>query len=135
MDIFNWYNEAEKAAKEIYKANKDVLTKDDRDNIEDLLIEDYSWVTSGKVTYNEIKYNINDFYDYEKNISGGYLLELTVRTGTSEVSEFQTKAGVRVIVDKPEYTVTNKAMMDYIETYMQDYEDAILLPWSIIGWH
>lgn len=126
VNIFNWSDEAEEIAKGIYKANKDILTKDDRDKIEDLLTEDFSWVTSGKVTYNKVEYNINDFYDYEKNISGGYLLELTAPTVNKEVSEFKTKAGMRVIVDKPENTVTNKAMMDYIKTYMQDYEDAIL---------
>lgn len=126
VNIFNWSDEAENVAKGIYKANKDILTKDDRDNIEELLTEDFSWVTSGKVTYNGIEYNINDFFDYEKNISGGYLLELTIATGTREVSEFKTKAGMRVIVGKPENTITNKAMMNYIKTYMQDYENAIL---------
>lgn len=128
VDIFDWDGEAEDVAKAIYQANKDILTKNDRDEIEGLLTIDYSWITSGTVMCKNVEYPINVFYDYNKNISGGYLLELGYymeKYGEREISEFYTNAGMRVIVDKPEYTVTNDAMMKYIKTYMQDYEDAI----------
>ena len=130
VDIFNWDDEAENIAKAIYKANKNDLTKDDRDVIEDLLTNDYSWVTSGTVIYNDKEYVIQDVYDYQKNISGGYLLELDAYVPAAdgeeqEISKFYTNAGMRVVVDKPEYAITNDAMMSYIKTYMQDYEDAI----------
>lgn len=129
VNIFNWDDEAENVAKAIYKVEKgNGLTKGDCDAIEDLLTEDYSWINTGTITYNGVGYNIPDYYDYNRDISGGYLLELNAYNayldGDRDKSEFETDIGMRVVVDTPEYAVTNDAMMNYIKEYMQDYEDA-----------
>jgi hypothetical protein len=51
VEIYNWEDEAENVAKAIYKAHTDVLSKDDRDAIEDQLCADFSWVSTGTVTF------------------------------------------------------------------------------------
>lgn len=129
VNIFDWDDEAENVAKAIYNAEKaNGMKKEDRDAMEDLLTEDYSWINTGTITYNGVGYNIPDYYDYNRDISGGYLLELNAYIehldGGRDKSEFNTDIGMRVVVDTPESAVTNDAMMNYIKEYMRDYENA-----------
>jgi hypothetical protein len=130
VEIYNWEDETENVAKAIYIAHKDVLSKDDRDAIEDQLCEDFSWISTGTVTYQEVTYNIADYYKVSTNISGGYLFELSEEY--DEVSKFMTSRGLKVMVNSPEYLYTNDAMMKYVEEYWQKYEDALT---SVTGYN
>ncbi len=122
VDIKNWEDIAEDAAKAIYKAEG--LTKDERDSLEDALKTNLKWVTTGKVKFNGSEYVIKDYFEYDPNISEGYLLELSAEY--DEISKFKTStAGAPVMVKKPEYVNTNSEMFSYIKELVQAFEDAI----------
>jgi hypothetical protein len=118
VDISNWNDTIENVAKSIYAIEKkNGMTKDDRDTIEDLMEENFSWVTTGEVYYDGTTYAIADYYEQKIDISGGYLFELNAYIdeidGARDTSEFDTSAGMRVVVDSPEYTCTNAEMFSY----------------------
>ncbi len=123
INVFDWDDEAEEIAKAVYKANKDHLNKEDRDAIEDLLSEDLNWITSGAFEYHSVTYMISDYYDANEDITGGYIFELSKEY--DEVSKFATTNGLPIMVNTPEYLVTNDRMMSYVMEYWQAYEDAI----------
>ncbi|MBR3835601.1 MAG: CotH kinase family protein [Clostridia bacterium] len=119
VDITNWEDLAEDAAKEIYKAHTDSLTKDDRDTLVDIMAEDMSWTTSDKVVYKGVAYTVSDYIDYP-SINGGYLTEIVRK---SDEHTFSTSRGMYVCVDTPESLSDD--MLDYIRGYYQGFEDAL----------
>jgi len=129
VDIFNWEDEAEAIAKAIYKVEKqNGMTKDERDTIDELLENDFSWINTDKLEYNNKEYKISDYYEYNTNIKGGYLFELSMFNPRYDLdnveSVFKTNRGMRVIVDKPEMAVTNDEMMSFVRKYWDDFEEA-----------
>ncbi len=121
VDIFDWEEEAEAVAKAIYK--KEELSKEERTKLEDGLTRDLSWITTG--VYGD--YSIADYYDISGyDITGGYLLEDDAYF--DETSKFLTTNDMKIMVKKPEYLRTNKEMMNYIQTYVQNTEDAVYAP-------
>ena len=123
VDIFDWEDEAEEIAEQIYSKHSDILTEDDQDAIEELLCTDLNWITTGKVSYNSTEYNISDYYTVSNDISGGYLFELSEEY--DEVSKFTTENGMKVMINSPEYLATNETMMEYAKEYWKDFEDAL----------
>lgn len=123
IDIYNWKKEAENIAKKIYKGNKDTLSEEDRDAIEDQLCKDLSWITNDQLCYQDEIYHISDYYEVSDNITGGYLFELSDEY--DEVSKFVTSGGIKVMVNSPEYINTCDSAMDYIKKYWQNFENAI----------
>ncbi|MCR5701104.1 MAG: InlB B-repeat-containing protein [Lachnospiraceae bacterium] len=124
INIFDWENEAEEVAKAIYKKEKNNLTTDDRDNIENLLCENLSWMSTGKFTYNEKQYVVENYYNINNDYSGGYLFEMSKEY--DEVSKFTTTNGIKVMLKSPEFLYTNDDMFDYTRNYWQSYEDALI---------
>lgn len=122
VDIFDWEDEAENIASAVYKKEKSELSKDDKSKIEDVLKNDYSWVTSGEFKYKDKKYTISKYYEADSDISGGYLFELSDEY--DEVSKFTTKNGLKVMSNSPEFLKTNKEMTEYTKNYWQSFEDA-----------
>lgn len=121
VDIFDWEEEAEAVAKAIYK--KEELSKSERDKLEDAMVRDLSWITTGVFG----DYNIADYYDISGyDITGGYLIEDDAYF--DETTKFTTSNDMKLMLKKPEYLRTNKEMMDYIQTYVQNAEDAIYAP-------
>ena len=60
------------------------------------------------------------------DITGGYLLELDMASRFyTEISSFQTTRGQCVTVKEPEYA--SKAQVNYISSFYQDGEDAVLM--------
>jgi hypothetical protein len=127
VNIFDWEDEAEKAADKIYEKvkQKDNLSEDDEKALETYMQENLSWVTSGIVTYNGKDYRVSDYYKkVSSDISGGYLFELSEEYG--EVSKFTTTSGRwKVMLSKPEFLYTNNEMMSYVEDYWNAYDDAV----------
>ena len=119
VDITNWEDLAEDAAKAIYDAHKNTLTKDQRDELIDKMAEDMSWTTSDSVEYNGITYTVSDYIDVP-DINGGYLLEVVRK---AEEYTFATKNGAYVCVDTPE--VMSDDMFNSIQGYYQAFEDAL----------
>ena len=122
VDIFDWESEAGDLASAVSKAEKNKGNKIDKDALEDLLKEDLSWVTEGRFTFNGVEYIVSDYYDAEDDITGGYLFELS--NEYDEQSKFTTGAGLKVMLKSPEFLNSNQDMMDYVEQYWQDFEDA-----------
>ena len=121
VDIFDWEEEAETVAKAISK--KEDLTKDERTKLEDNLTRDLSWITTG--VYGD--YTISDYYDTSGyDITGGYLIEDDAYY--DETTKFKTSNDMKLMLKNPEYLRTNQEMMDYIQTYVQNTEDAVYAP-------
>ena len=119
VDITNWEDLAEDAAKAIYDANKATMTKDQRDELIDIMAEDMSWTTSDTVEYNGVVYTVSDYIDVP-DINGGYLLEVVRK---AEEYTFTTKNGAYICVDTPE--VLSEDMLNSIQGYYQAFENAL----------
>ncbi len=119
VDITNWEDLAEDAAKAIYDANKDTLTKDQRDELIDNMAEDMSWTTSDSVKYNGVTYTVSDYIDIP-DINGGYLLEIVRK---ADEYTFITKKDSYICVDTPE--VLSEDMLNSIQGYYQAFENAL----------
>lgn len=118
VDIFDWETLAEDAASEI----ADAEGMDDSGDLEDMMAEDLSWVTSGTVSYDGKEYQVEDYIDIP-DITGGFLLELDEYY--DELSKFRTDSGQPIMVNTPEFAYTNTDMMDYLAGYIQAFEDAV----------
>ena len=119
VDITNWEDLAEDAAKAIYNGNKSTMTKDERDELIDAMAEDMSWTTSDEVTFNGITYSVSNWFEYP-DINGGYLTEI-VRN--AEEYTFATDRGMYISVDTPESLSDD--MLAYVSGYYQAFEDAL----------
>lgn len=122
VNILDWEEEAEDAAKKIYKNNSDALTKQDKEALEEQLCSDFSWVTSGACIYQGRRYEITKDPS-AVNITGGYLFELSDEY--DELSKFMTPGGFKVMLKAPEYLYTNDTMMHYVEDYWTRFEQGI----------
>lgn len=125
INIHNWENDAESIAKAVYKANKgNGFSKDDRDELENMLCEDFSWISTGSFCYSGNDYNVSDYYNgIPGNVSGGYVFEMSDEY--DELSKFTTDSGIKVMLNKPEYLFTNGNMMSFVESFWQDFENSI----------
>lgn len=121
VDIFDWEDEAEEVASEVCKAVS--ALKEKKDELEDALKQDFSWVSTGKFTFENVTYKISDYCDYDEDISGGYLFELS--SEYDELSKFTTPGGLKVMIKAPEYLMTNSDMMFYAKRYWTSFESAI----------
>lgn len=119
VEITNWEDLSEDAAKAIYNANKSTMTKDERDELIDLMADDMSWTTSDEVVFKGVTYTVSDYVDVP-DINGGYLIEVVRKV---EGYTFKTKNGVCVSVDTPE--VLSEDMLNAIQGYYQAFEDAL----------
>ncbi|MBR6531452.1 MAG: CotH kinase family protein [Clostridia bacterium] len=119
VNITNWEDVAEDAAKAIYNGNKATLTKDDRDGLIDIMTEDMSWTTGDMVTYNDITYTVSDYFEYP-DINGGYLLEIGF---DEDKPGFVTDNGVSVCIDTPD--TLSDDMLESIREYYQAFENAL----------
>lgn len=121
INITNWDDIAEDAAKAIYKKNTDIMTKDERDELVDQMTEKMDWTTTDSVTFKNHTFKISDYYEIPP-INGGYLLELTVK---SVANSFTTPvSGEKVCVDKPEGA--SKQMINSIKDYYGAFDNALM---------
>lgn len=128
VDIFDWEELAEDAAKKIAKKNG--LDDAAKDGLEDALVTNLSWVTSDTVTYKGATYKVSDYIDVPDNIFGGYLLEVDMYYDT--VSKFMTEGLTNdefdaqpVMFKSPEYAYTNVEMFNYIKGCINVFERAV----------
>lgn len=119
VDITNWDDIAEDAAKAIYKKNTDIMTKDERDELVDIMTENMNWVTKDTITYKGNTFTVSDYYEVP-SINGGYLLEVDWHEITLN---FRTPTNVNVAVNKPEGIGTD--MFNYIRDYYNAFETAL----------
>ena len=117
VDITDWEDVAEDAAKAIYKKNTDVMTKDERDELIDIMAANLNWVTEDTVTYKGITYTVSDYFDVPE-ITGGYLFEADTH-GYSYI----TPNSVKITLDSPEGI--GSGMFDYFKDYYNAFEAAL----------
>ncbi len=101
MDIYDWEDCAKEAAKYVIKQAKD-NTDGAADQLEERLVENLGWITSGTVDYNGNTYDITNCLpkDEEGNVdySGGFLMELDGYY--DEVSKFKTQNNQPIMLKK-----------------------------------
>ena len=119
VNIYDWENEAKDVAKAIAKAEKKKGNVLDGDALEDLMKSDLSWISTGTVFFEGAYYSTGKTYD---NISGGYLFELSDEY--DEASKFMTSSGLKVMLKSPEFLATNQELMDHVQEFWQNFEDA-----------
>lgn len=122
VDIFDWESFAEDCAGVIADAHG--MSKDETGDLEEYMAENMDWITSGSFKFNGTTYTLSDYPDIEiPSITGGYLLELDEYY--DEVSRFKTDSGQPMMFKNPEFVTTNKDMMNYVQGYVQAFEDAV----------
>ena len=122
VDIFDWETFAEDCAGVI--GDEAGLSKDETGDLEEYMLENMGWVTSGAFTFNGTTYNIADYPDIEiPGITGGYLLELDEYY--DEVSKFRTNSNQPIMFKNPEFVGTNADMVNYVRNYVQAFENAV----------
>lgn len=125
VNIHDWEDYAGDVAKAVYNSEKEQgLTKKDQDAIETLLAEeDLGWLTTGKFTYKNKEYNIKDYLPDLPDFTGGFLIELD--SYFDEYSKFKSSKDQPLQFKSPEFIATNSAAMNYVETYINAFENAI----------
>ncbi len=124
VNVYNWEDTAEDAAKAICKAEG--LSKDQRDMLEDQMTEDLAWITSDQVTFNGITYNVSDYFEYPE-CTGGYLLNIDAHEKDSPFT-FGTPRGTTIQFNKPEYAYTNKTIWTNVRKELYAFESAVFSP-------
>ena len=125
VNILDWEKAAEDAADAIADSDKDKIkfNKQQKSALEEQMVEDLSWVTSGTVTFEGETYKISKYYKkYTDNISGGYLFESSEEY--DEESRFMTENGLKIMMKSPEFLNTNDDMFGYVQELWQDFENA-----------
>ena len=119
VDIFDWEGFCEDSAAVIAEAEGL-----DSGDLETYMAENMGWITSGTVTFNGVDYTVANYPEIEiPSINGGYLIELDEYY--DEVSKFRTNSNQPIMFKNPEFVNTNADMMAYVQTYIQDFEDAV----------
>ncbi len=119
VEITDWDGIAEDAAKAIYKKNTDIMTKDERDELIDIMTDDMNWVTRDTVTYKGNTFTVSDYYEVP-SINGGYLIEVDWH---ETALNFKTPSNANVAISKPEGIGTD--MFNYIKDYYIAFETAL----------
>ena len=125
VNILNWEKAAEDAADAIADSeeDKEIFTKKQKKKLEEQMTEDLSWVTSGKVEFEGVTYQVAKYYKkYTDNITGGYLFESSEEY--DEESKFTTENGLKIMMKSPEFLNTNDEMFKYVQTLWKDFENA-----------
>ncbi|MGN0335045.1 MAG: discoidin domain-containing protein [Lachnospiraceae bacterium] len=122
VDVFDWEGLAEDSADVIAEAAG--MDADTTASLEEYMLQNMGWITSGKVTFNGTTYRIADYPEIEiPSIDGGYLLEMDEYY--DEISKFKTETGQPIMFKNPEFVNTNQAMINYVRTYVQSFENAV----------
>lgn len=127
VDIYDWEDCAKEAAKYVIKQAKD-NTDGAADQLEERLVENLGWITSGTVDYNGNTYDITTCLpkDEEGNVdySGGFLMELDGYY--DEVSKFKTQNNQPIMLKSPEFAYTNDNLFNSVKNYIQAVENSIV---------
>lgn len=118
-DTYDWEDTAGTIAEKIAKKNN--LSSKEEKALSTQMEEDLNWMTTKTVTYNDVTYNIDDYYEIP-NANGGFLMEID--NNADEASLFYTDKKQCVMFKNPEFIKTNETVFNRIKTYMQNFENA-----------
>ncbi|MDE6087359.1 MAG: CotH kinase family protein, partial [Oscillospiraceae bacterium] len=129
VDIYDYKEAAEDAASAVYKS-LGIKDKELKSRLEDAMVEDLSWMTTGIFEFEGNSYDVASVYaDWEvlrSNIenNNGYLLEMAVDANNEE-SYFFTSNNVGISSVSPEFLRTNDEMMNNVKNMIQNFENAV----------
>lgn len=128
VDIANWEDYGEAIADAI--AATEGLSDAATSELEKQMSEDLSWATSRTVTFRGVTYALNDYdnqaVEDSRDTTGGFLFEIDKYD--DEESSFTIQSGkldMLTKVNMPEFLRTNQEMMDYSQTYLTDFFNAV----------
>ena len=125
VNVYDWEELAEDVAQAICRAN--VLIN--RDELEESMVKDLSFITTGVVEFGGQSYNVKDYYKKSiPKITGGYLLGMDFRSpydNNKYPSSFTSNNTIPMYIDTPENAKSCKEMMEYISGYINSFENAI----------
>ncbi len=124
VDIFDWEDLGDELAEKIAEISPTVEAKLDR--AKDEIKTNLNWITSDvyRLLVDSIEYKPKDLINIPNSLNGGYLFEISNST-IGDVSHFTTQKGIDVGVNKPEYANSNVEMFDWIQNYLNGFEEAI----------
>ncbi len=140
VDVHEWEGLADDIAEAIAigicTENTALKLKTVTSDLEDIMEQDYRWVTEKKVVYKGETYQIADYYKDENGqaiaipeVTGGFLLDMDFRSTSDQykyISTFSTKYGrIPMFFRAPEYAKTSDVMMDFARNYLDAYEAAL----------
>ena len=127
VNIYDWEKTAEDLAKAV--AKKHNFDKSLRSELEDDLISNLSWITSGTFTFYPSDFmldattiHVSDYIELP-NPNGGYLIELDETM--DELTVFTSSLNQPMMVKSPEYLYTNQTMLNNLKDYINLFEAAI----------
>lgn len=125
VPMFDYEGQAEDVADALYDAikKKAGLAKTDKSALETQLAENFSWMNEGVVDYKGKSYRLADYgISYDDDFDAGGFFYIAESKGAP--SQFYSKKGVKVTVDKPEFAATCPKMFKSAQDYWQRVEDA-----------
>lgn len=125
VNVYDWEGLAEDVAAAICKENVYL----NPDTLEEALVKDLSFVTTGVVSFGGQTYKVSDYYkDTIPSVTGGYLLGMDFRSpyDTDKYpSSFKSSNTIPMYIDTPEYANSCPEMMNYVKDYINSFENAI----------
>ncbi len=130
IEMTNWEEFGEDVGDAYAKDNG--LTPDETAQLLDVMEHNLNWITSTKLTVNfpsgKRTVDLSPYFDPEElDLSTGYLIEICNGMDT-DGAKWKTNAGFFIVLDSPMYLHTNGTMFNYVKTFIQDFEDAIMSP-------
>ncbi len=123
INIQSWENLAEDLSKAVYRTHKEEgFTKELQKLLEDMLVENLSWISDGTFTFHSKTYNVSD-YVVLPSLTGGLWIEMSREL--DEYCCFQTSHGVPLMFKDPEYLNTNSELYRFATQYLQVFENAL----------
>ena len=111
VDIYDFESAAEDAAEAVCDA-AGITVKADKKALETQMSEDFAWMTTGVVTFNDVEYNVSEMYpdwtELRSHIDNfdGYLLELA-KNAKDDITNWETPNRNLMCSSKPEFLLTN----------------------------
>ena len=96
VDVYDWESACEDAAAAIAEANN--FSDDQAGDLEDLMVEDYSWIDSDQVVFNATTYKVSDYFEYP-DATGGFIFEMDEYY--DEISKFKTASNQPIMFKNP----------------------------------
>ncbi len=123
IDIQSWENIAEDLAKTVYRTHEaEGFTKKQQNRLEDMLVENLSWISDGTFTFDTKTYTVSDYVTLPP-LTGGLWIEISREL--DEISTFQTIHDVPLMFKDPEYLTTNSELYHFATQYLQVFENAL----------
>lgn len=132
VDIFDWEELAEEAAKIITKKEKEMYDLSDEEadafelSISEAFKNDFSWITAPyTIEHNGITYDISEYVDIPE-ATGGFILEMDFyHANLPANSSLKTAYQLPWYFSEPALIHTNKELFNYAKNYIQSFEYAL----------